>query len=703
VKQRNLDIRRVTTLFAGIVAVAIALLIPAGYFVISYGYMRGSMETQAGIDARVSTEMVTANPTMWMFEQTRLAELLQRRTAAGVPEIRRIIGPTGKVIAENVATISPPVMSLRRNIFNAETVAAQFEITRSLAHLLAETALVAAGSTFFGVLVFLAFRIFPYRALTQAQSFLDVSEQQLAESNEQLRYELDERIRAEKLLFKMSAAIQQSPVSVIIMDMDGVIEFANPKFIEMMAAPEDEVIGKNLFELKADADPGGTFRDVWKTVVSGTAWRGELCSKSRDGGVFWEYATIFPVSVQGAGATNCIALMEDIDDRKSLEEQLRHSQKMDAMGQIAGGVAHDFSNLLTVIIGYTTMLKNNHRDLDTVQSRLDSILSAANRGVQLTGSLLAFSRKQILNPRLVDLVGIVRNMEDFLRQIIGEDIVLETEYGAGKCYILADSGNIEQVIMNLAANARDVMPNGGRISVKVSKTELDSDFVAAHGYGPPGKHAFFSVTDTGSGIERHTLARIFEPFFTTKEVGKGTGLGLSIVHGIIKQHNGYITVSSKEGAGTTFFVFLPLAQESFFSVDEGRGADPASDNHPAGSEVVLVAEDDALVRALVSSVLTQNGYAVISAEDGDDAVAKYEMHSGKVDLLLMDVVMPKMGGWNAYQKIKELRADIKVIFISGYASDDILRNGFPTDGVHLLQKPLKQQELLTRVREILDI
>ncbi|WP_168205955.1 PAS domain-containing sensor histidine kinase [Geobacter sp. FeAm09] len=632
----DLDIRRVTTLFAGIVAVAIALLIPAGYFVASSGYLHGGMETQAALLGRASSE----------------------------------------------------------------AVAAQFENSRRL---LVETAWVAVGSALFGVLVFLAFRIFPYRALSRAQSRLDVREQQLAEANEQLRRELDERLRAEKLLFKMSAAIRQCPVSVIIMDMDGVIEFANPKFIEMMKASEDEVIGRKLFELKASADPGSNFRDVWQTVVSGTAWHGEWCSRGRDGGGFWEYVTIFPVSVQDAGATNCIAIMEDINGRKSLEEQLRHSQKMDAMGQIAGGVAHDFSNLLTVIIGYATMLKNNPRDPDTALDRLDSILSAANRGVQLTGSLLAFSRKQILNPRLVDLVGIVRNMEDFLRQIIGEDIVLETEYDVGKCYILADSSNIEQVIMNLAANARDVMPNGGRISVKVAKTELDNDFVAAHGYGPAGQHALLSVTDTGSGIGRHTLTRIFEPFFTTKEVGRGTGLGLSIVHGIVKQHNGYLTVSSREGVGTSFFVFLPLARDSFLSGDDDHGADAASDDRPAGSGGVLVAEDDALVRALVSSILAQHGYAVISAEDGEDAVAKFHMHAGKVDLLLMDVVMPKMGGWHAYQKIRESRADIKAIFISGYASDDLLRNGLPAAGVNVLQKPLKQQELLTRVREILDI
>lgn len=701
-RQKTRSIRRTTALFAGIVAAIITFLIPAGYFIISYEYLRGSMETQADINARTSTDMVMANPDMWMFEQTRLAELLQRRTAAGVDEIRRIIDPTGKVIAENVDTLAPPVVSLRRNIFDAGAVVAQFEITRSLNRLLAKTTLVAAGSALLGVLIFLVFRILPYRALVQTQSFLDVSEQQLAETNEQLRYELDERIRAEKLLFKMSAAIQQSPVSVVIMDTEGVIEFANPKFMEMMGCSDDGVIGKKLYELKASAGPGSTYRDVWKAVTSGNVWQGELCCTHEGGGIFWEYATIFPISVQGAVTANYIAIMEDINDRKSLEEQLRHSQKMDAMGQIAGGVAHDFSNLLTVIIGYTTMLKGHLREQDTVQCTLDSILSAANRGVHLTGSLLAFSRKQIMTPRLVDLGGIVRNMEDFLRQIIGENIALETEYGAGKCYVRADSSNIEQVIMNLAANARDAMPSGGRIGIKVSRTELDSDFVAAHGYGPAGSHVLFSVTDTGPGIERQILSRIFEPFFTTKEVGKGTGLGLSIVHGIVKQHNGYITVSSKEGIGTTFFVFLPLAHDLFVTGAEESGGGAVPDNYPTGSEAVLVAEDDALVRALVSSVLTENGYVVISADDGEDAVAKFEAHSERIGLLLMDVVMPKMGGWNAYQRIREKRPDIKVLFISGYAGDDILRNGLPSEGVQLLQKPLKQQVLLSRVREVLD-
>jgi len=704
VRQKIHSIHRITALFAGIVAVFVALLIPAGYFAISYEYMQGSMATQADINARAATEMVMSNPHIWMFEQTRLAELLQRRTAAGVAEIRRIIDQKGNVIAENVDILSPPYISLRRNIVDAGVVVAQFEITRSLKRLLTGTALAGAASTLLGIFIFLVFRILPYRALVETQNFLDVSEQELAKTHEQLSHELDERIRAEKLLIKMSAAIRQSPASVIIMDTDGSIEFANPKFMETMAWSGEEVIGKKLYDLKAEAGPGSNnYRDAWKTVLSGKIWQGELCSTHGNGGVFWEYATIFPISVQGAFSSNYIAIMEDVNDRKSLEEQLRHSQKMDAMGQVAGVVAHDFSNLLTVIIGYATMLKGNNGAKDTVQSRLDSILSAAQRGVQLTGSLSAFSRKQVLKPRLVDLVGIIRNMEEFLRQIIGEDIMLEMDYGVGQCYVHADSSSIEQVFMNLAANARDAMPNGGRISIKVAKTELDSDFAAAHGYGPPGRHAHFSVTDTGPGIERHILTRIFEPFFTTKESGKGTGLGLSIVHGIIKQHRGYISVSSKEDAGTTFFVFLPLAEEMSVLADGVSGADAMPDNHPVGSEVVLVAEDDALVRVLVSSILTENGYVVISADDGEDAVTQFGMHSERIGLLVMDVVMPKMSGWSAYQKIRETRPDIKVLFISGYAGDDILRNGLPAEErQRLLQKPLKQRDLLSRVREVLD-
>ncbi|GFE61147.1 ATP-binding protein [Geobacter sp. AOG2] len=701
-RQKTRTIRRTTALFAGTMAVIIAFLIPAGYFAISYEYLRGSMETQADMNARAATDMVMANPGMWMFEQTRLAELLQRRTAAGVIEIRRIIDPKGKVIAENADTLSSPVISLRRNIFDAGAVVAQFEITRSLSHLLAKTALVSVASTFLGALIFLAFRILPYRALVQTQSFLDVREQQLAETNEHLRYEFDERIHAENLLFKMSAIIQQSPSSVVIMDTDGIIEFANPKFIEMMDCSEDDVIGKKLYELKTNAGPGNNFQNIWETVVSGNVWQGELFSTHCNKGFVWEYATIFPISVQSRATTNYIAIFEDINDRKSLEEQLRHSQKMDAMGQIAGGVAHDFSNLLTVIIGYATMLKDNLQDRDAALYRLDSILSAANRGVQLTGSLLAFGRKQILNPRLVDLAGIIKNMEEFLRQIIGEDIMLETEYGAGKYYVRADSSNVEQVIMNLVSNARDAMPNGGRITIKLSKEELDGNFVATHGYGLPGTHALFSVTDTGPGIEKQILTKIFEPFFTSKEIGKGTGLGLSIVHGIIKQHNGFITVQSKEGEGTVFSVFLPIAQDMCLAEDEEQGVCTLPADNPPGSEAVLVAEDDALVRALVSSILTESGYAVISANDGEDAVAKFGMHSERIGLLLMDVVMPKMGGWNAYQKIKEKQPDIKIIFISGYSDNDILRSGLPEDGVHFLQKPLTRNVLLSRVREVLD-
>jgi PAS domain S-box-containing protein len=397
-------------------------------------------------------------------------------------------------------------------------------------------------------------------------------------------------------------------------------------------------------------------------------------------------------------AVRMTGMNQDVTERKHLEEQLRQSQKMEAIGQLAGGIAHDFNNILTAIYGYCSVLQMKVGMDEPFRPEIDHIYAAAERAANLTRSLLAFSRKQIMTPRSVNLNDIVMNVGKLLTRIIGEDIRLKTEFKANPLMVYADSGQIEQVLMNLAANARDAMPDGGLLTVETEVVGLDEGFVLAHGYGTPGKYAVMSVSDSGKGMDAFTAKKIFEPFFTTKEVGKGTGLGLAIVYGVVKQHSGFVNVYSEPGKGTTFRIYLPQSGAEF-SVDE---VETVPEQPTMGSETVLVAEDDRSIRELIESVLGKFGYGVIIADDGVDAIDKFKTNREKVDILIMDMVMPKKSGREAYQEIIKLRSDVKVLFISGYSPDLLHNRGFLDTGEDVLVKPFQPLDLVRKVRSVLD-
>jgi PAS domain S-box-containing protein len=384
----------------------------------------------------------------------------------------------------------------------------------------------------------------------------------------------------------------------------------------------------------------------------------------------------------------------DITDYKKLEEQLSQAQKMEAIGQLAGGIAHDFNNILTAIIGFGTLLKTETDENDLQRYYTTQILTAAERAVNLTQALLTFGRKQIISPKPVNLNEIIKAIKNLLSRIIGEDVELSIFLTEKDLTILADSGQIEQVLMNLATNARDAMQDGGRLTIKTDYIELDNEFIMAHGYGTIASYAFISTEDTGQGMDEETKARIFEPFFTTKEVGKGTGLGLSMVYGIIKQHNGHINVYSELGKGTTFEIYLPLIKST---VEKGK--ESVLPTIKRGTETVLVAEDDAQVRQLVKEVLEGNGYKVIKAKDGGDAVKLFSKNKDETQLLILDVVMPKKNGKKAYDEIKKIRPDIKAIFISGH---DINKKELIKEGLTFITKPVLPDNLLREVRAVLD-
>lgn len=392
-----------------------------------------------------------------------------------------------------------------------------------------------------------------------------------------------------------------------------------------------------------------------------------------------------------------VAVFDNITEQRSLEEQLRQSQKMEAVGQLAGGIAHDFNNALTAIIGFSTLAEMKMAKDDPLRMNMEQILAAADRAANLTRSLLAFSRKQSLNPQHVNLCEIVRDMELFLGRLIGADIHLQTDFRDAFLNVYADRGQIEQVLMNLAANSRDAMPTGGALHIETTSVLIDEAFVHFHGYGDPGRYALMTVSDSGAGLDKETIKKIFEPFFTTKEIGKGTGLGLSIVYGIIKQHNGYINVYSEPEKGTAFNIYLPLI--------EGGSAVKKKELLPypeGGTETVLVAEDDPFTRSVETSILKEFGYTVIEAEDGEDAVKKFLEHKDVIQILLFDMIMPNKNGKKAYEEIKSMRPEIPVLFFSGYTADFIDKKRMLEEGVEVLIKPVHPHVLARKVREILN-
>ena len=503
---------------------------------------------------------------------------------------------------------------------------------------------------------------------------------------------------AEEELRKLSAAIEQSPVAIVITDLQGRIEFVNPRFTEITGYSAAEALGQNPRILKSGRTPEQDYRKLWETIRAGNIWQGEFLNRAKDGTLFWEAATIAPVKNGAGEITHFIAIKEEITERKNLERQLQQAQKMEAVGQLAGGIAHDFNNILTAIIGYATLLEMKLETESPLRNNASQILAAANRAAELTQSLLAFSRKQVIDLQPLDLNDAIRKMENFLRRVIREDIELRTQLASEALVVRADRGQLEHLLMNLATNARDAMPTGGTVSIETRPVALDAAFQHAHGFGDPGTYALISFSDTGTGMDEATRLKIFQPFFTTKGVGKGTGLGLAMVYGVVKQHGGYINVYSEPGVGTTFSIYLPLSSEEPVPI---KGEGP-KETLPGGSETILVADDDTILRSLAEEVLTRFGYRVFTAADGEAALQFFAAQSEEIDLAILDVVMPKVNGKAVRDEMLRLRPDLRVLFMSGYTADIIHRHGVVDPELEFIQKPMRPRDLLKKVREVLD-
>ena len=495
----------------------------------------------------------------------------------------------------------------------------------------------------------------------------------------------------------LQTLINTIPLPVYYKDLEGRYLGLNKAYEEFFGDTQEELLGKTLFDIRS-ARLAESFRahDIELLARGGTIQL-EAKVETRHRG---ERDVLFHKAVftdgQGA-AMGLIGTVLDLSEIKKLESQLHHSQKMEAIGTLAGGVAHDFNNILTAIIGFASLTRMKMRPEDPNRGAIDQILASSERAGELTRSLLAFSRKQAISLKPVNLDTAILDVEKLLRRLIGENIELTNRLSAPGLVILADASQIGQVLINLVTNARDALPGGGVIEIATQEAELDSNFVSSHGFGSRGRYALITVSDNGTGMDKETQSKIFEPFFTTKELGRGTGLGLAIVYAMVKQHNGFILVYSEPGLGTTFKIYLPRA-DSFLRA----GAPAPEPELRGGTETILVAEDDEDVRNLERKVLEDFGYRTITAVDGQDAIDQFQAKADSIDLILVDVVMPKKGGPEVCHAARLRKPGIKVIFTSGYTAGRIQTGSGFQEGLNFIAKPASPIELLRKIREVLD-
>jgi len=495
---------------------------------------------------------------------------------------------------------------------------------------------------------------------------------------------------------QLAAVIHSSPLAIYTLDPASTVLTWNRAAEALYGWRAEEVIGRPLPTIGQDVEDHGRLRD---RVIRGEALRGvEVTRRRKDGSSVNISLSVAPLHDAAGRVTGMLSLAADVTEMRQLEGQYRQAQKMEAVGRLAGGIAHDFNNLLTAIIG-TTALVLEDLGLDA-RARLDiqEIEKAAKRAAGLTRQLLIFSRQQVLEPRALDLNALVANLEKMLQRLIGEDIELVTKPAASLGAVRADAGQLEQAIVNLVVNARDAMPQGGRLTIETAEVDLDRSYVAGHVPTQPGRYVLLAISDTGVGMDAATKARLFEPFFTTKEPGRGTGLGLATVYGIVKQSGGYIWAYSELRHGTTFKMYLPRVAELAEAPEATRGTPTPA----RGSETVLVVEDQEEVRELTKRVLVARGYAVLAAANGAEALEIVDRHPTRIHLMITDVVMPGMNGREVAELACAKRSDLKVLFVSGYTGEAVLQHRLLEPGVAFLQKPFTPDVLARKTREVLD-
>jgi PAS domain S-box-containing protein len=504
-----------------------------------------------------------------------------------------------------------------------------------------------------------------------------------------------EQLRQSEEQFRL---IAENIVDLIaVLDLEGKRLYNSPSYQDILGDPT-AMRGSDSFN-EIHPDDREKIRTIFQeTVSTGQGQRSEYRFLLADGQIRYIESQGSVIRDETGKTAKVIVVSRDVTERNHLEDRLRQAEKMEAVGQLAGGVAHDFNNLLTIINGYSNILLEQLSLNDEQRFHVTEILSAGNRAAGLTRQLLAFSRRQTLVPVVLDLNVVVRDMDKMLRRLIGEDIDLVTVAGDGLWNVKADPGQMEQVMLNLAVNARDAMPGGGKLTVETANVVLDESSVHSHAFAKPGPHVMLAVSDSGAGMDAQIQARIFEPFFTTKGPGQGTGLGLSTVFGIVKQSKGHIWVYSEVGCGTTFKIYLPRVEESL------EHAEPAIAHTDLcqGSETVLVVEDEEAVRILIRRILESSGYRVLEARHGAEALVICDEHKEPIHLLMTDVIMPEMSGMQLVKRVAAQRPEMKILFMSGYADNAILHHGVLEPGTNFLQKPFAPNFVLRKVRAVLD-
>jgi two-component system cell cycle sensor histidine kinase/response regulator CckA len=509
--------------------------------------------------------------------------------------------------------------------------------------------------------------------------------------------------KAEREKTRLATVVEQAGEAIVITDTEGTIQYVNPAFEQVTGYTAKEALGKNPRILKSGSQDDTFYKEMWATITQGHKWQGVFANKRKDDSIFYEEAAIFPIRNETGTIVNYAAIKHDITQERDLEQQLEQMQKMEALGTLSGGVAHDFNNLLTIINGHAEMALLHTPKTIRTHSDLLAIMNAGNRAENLISQLLAFSRKQLHEPKVIGINKIITDLEKMLRRLIPEDIKIETLYKPDLPYIKADHGQIEQILINLAVNARDAIKeknesNGQKqITIKTEFVDLDEMFVDSHPGSQTGSHVIISVSDSGIGMNENIKNRIFEPFFTTKEVDKGTGLGLATVYGIVKQNGGFIQVDSETGKGTTCKIFWPTTED----LPDKEQTLAMNQEALFGEETILLVEDDKGVRDFTAETLKSFGYNIIEALNGRNAIELIEETKSQFDLLITDIIMPEMNGQELAEHLKSTIPLQRVLFVSGYTFDQLGEDSTLEAGINFLQKPYSIFELLNKIRNIL--
>ena len=520
-------------------------------------------------------------------------------------------------------------------------------------------------------------------------------------------HDISERLAALNEVNRLATLVEQTVESVMITDLHGNIEYVNSGFRDTTGYSREEILGKNAKILKSGKHDQTFYKNIWDTILKGEKWRNVVINKKKDGSLYHGKALIFPIKSEDGKITNFAEILDDTTQEMNLEQQIAQLQKMEAIGTLSGGVAHDFNNILTVINGHAEIALMRSDSETKVHGDLVSILGAGKRAAKLTSQLLAFSRKQVYEPKVVNLNDLVINLEKMLMRLISEDINLNFDLTKDLPCIKADTGQIEQVIINLIINARDAINSCQRdrphknITLKTYLEEYSNEFKSEHQETVDGKYVVVRVDDNGTGMADEVKSRIFEPFFTTKNVDKGTGLGLSTVYGIVKQNKGLIEVQSELRVGTSFFVYWPAAMD-----DESPDSESSQNSDrtvSSGNETILLVEDDESVRHFAFEALNKAGYNILQAASGEEALKQVENSDKKIDLLITDIIMPGMHGKDLATKLADKIPEKRVLFVSGYPLSNFVEEGTFSRGVQFLQKPYSVHNLTTRIRNILEL